>query len=179
MANVAFLGLGVMGFPMAGHLLTRGGHDVTVYNRTPARAQDWLAKFPNGKSAPTPAAAAKGAEFVFACVGNDADVRAVTTGTDGAFAAMSRGSIFIDNTTTSAELARELSQAASAKDLYFIDAPVSGGQAGAAASGSLLVGGTFRVRAGVLESFLKRHESKPQPDAPVKNGHCDVRTHTP
>ncbi len=131
MAKVAFLGLGVMGFPMAGHLLVRGGHDVTVYNRTPARAQDWLAKFPNGKSAPTPAAAAKGAEFVFACVGNDADVRAVTTGTDGAFAAMSRGSIFIDNTTTSAELARELSQAASAKDLYFIDAPVSGGQAGA------------------------------------------------
>ncbi len=131
MANVAFLGLGVMGFPMAGHLLTRGGHDVTVYNRTPARAQDWLAKFPKGKSAPTPAAAAKDADFVFACVGNDADVRAVTTGADGAFAAMSKGSIFIDNTTTSAELARELSQAAAAKDLYFIDAPVSGGQAGA------------------------------------------------
>ena len=131
MANVAFLGLGVMGFPMAGHLLTRGGHDVTVYNRTPARARDWLAKFPKGKSAPTPAAAAKDAEFVFACVGNDADVRAVTTGADGAFAAMAKGSIFIDNTTTSAELARELSQAAAAKDLYFIDAPVSGGQAGA------------------------------------------------
>lgn len=115
MANVALLGLGVMGFPMAGHLLTRGGHDVTVYNRTPARAQEWLAKFPKGKSAPTPAAAAKDAEFVFACVGNDADVRAVTTGADGAFAAMAKGSIFIDNTTTSAELARELSQAASAK----------------------------------------------------------------
>jgi len=131
MAKVAFLGLGVMGFPMAGYLLTRGGHDVTVYNRTPARAQEWLAKFPDGKSAPSPAQAAQGAEFVFACVGNDGDVRAVATGPDGAFSTMPGDSIFIDNTTTSADLARELSQAASAEGLYFLDAPVSGGQAGA------------------------------------------------
>ncbi|MGE0053499.1 MAG: NAD(P)-dependent oxidoreductase [Hyphomicrobium sp.] len=131
MAKVAFLGLGVMGFPMAGHLLTRGGHEVTVYNRSPARAQAWLEKFPTGKSAPTPQEAAKGAEFVFSCVGNDNDVRAVATGPQGAFSAMGKGCIFIDNTTTSAELARELSEKAASSGIFFIDAPVSGGQAGA------------------------------------------------
>jgi 3-hydroxyisobutyrate dehydrogenase len=127
--NVAFLGLGVMGFPMAGHL-AKAGHKVTVYNRTAARAQDWVAKH-GGKSAPTPAAAAKGAEIVFACVGNDDDLRSILHGPDGAFAGMGRGSIFVDHTTASAEVARESAEKADGLGLGFLDAPVSGGQAGA------------------------------------------------
>ena len=131
MAKVAWLGLGVMGFPMAGHILTRGGHAVVAYNRSPKRAEAWLAKFPAGTLAATPAEAANGADIVFACVGNDDDVRSVTTGKGGAFESMAAGAIFVDNTTTSANLARELAQAATARGLHFIDAPVSGGQAGA------------------------------------------------
>jgi len=127
--NVAFLGLGVMGFPMAGHL-AKAGHKVTVYNRTAARAQDWVAKH-GGKSAPTPAAAAKGAEIVFACVGNDDDLRSILHGPDGAFAGMGKGSVFVDHTTASAEVARESAGMAAEKGLGFLDAPVSGGQAGA------------------------------------------------
>jgi len=130
MAKVAFLGLGVMGFPMAGHLRTRGGHDVTVYNRTAAKAERWGATF-GGRAAATPRAAAEGQDFVFACVGNDDDLRAVTIGPDGAFAGMKSGAIFIDHTTASAQVARELHAAARALDLQFVDAPVSGGQAGA------------------------------------------------
>ncbi len=126
---VAFLGLGVMGRPMAGHLV-RAGHRVTVYNRSPARATDWVATF-GGASAPTPAAAAAGADIVFACVGNDDDVRQVTTGPAGAFAAMRAGAIFVDHTTASAALARELAAAAAERGLQFIDAPVSGGNLGA------------------------------------------------
>src|SRR5690606_974043 len=106
MAKVAFIGLGVMGYPMAGHLKTRGGHDVTVYNRTAAKAEKWVAEF-GGAHAPTPKAAAEGADFVFACVGNDDDLRAVTTGEDGAFHGLKPGAIFIDNTTASADVARE------------------------------------------------------------------------
>jgi 3-hydroxyisobutyrate dehydrogenase len=127
--NVAFLGLGVMGFPMAGHL-ARAGHKVTVFNRTAARAQDWVAKH-GGKSAPTPAAAAKGAEIVFACVGNDDDLRSILLGADGAFAGMGKGSVFVDHTTASAEVARESAGKAAGMGLGFLDAPVSGGQAGA------------------------------------------------
>jgi 3-hydroxyisobutyrate dehydrogenase len=127
--NVAFLGLGVMGFPMAGHL-AKAGHKVTVFNRTAARAQDWVAKH-GGKSAPTPAAAAKGAEIVFACVGNDDDLRSILKGPDGAFAGMAKGSVFVDHTTASAEVARESAETASGLGLGFLDAPVSGGQAGA------------------------------------------------
>ena len=130
MAKVAFIGLGVMGYPMAGHLKTRGGHDVTVYNRTAAKAQKWADDF-GGIAAPTPAAAADGAEFVFACVGNDDDLRSVTTGADGAFQSVSKGALFIDNTTASADVARELDAAARKAGFGFIDAPVSGGQAGA------------------------------------------------
>ncbi|MGQ2907196.1 MAG: NAD(P)-dependent oxidoreductase [Aliihoeflea sp.] len=130
MAKVAFLGLGVMGYPMAGYLKTKGGHDVTVYNRTTAKAEKWAAEF-SGKSASTPAEAAKGADFVFSCVGNDDDLRSVALGADGAFSSMASGSIFIDNTTASAEVARELAALASDKGIGFIDAPVSGGQAGA------------------------------------------------
>jgi 3-hydroxyisobutyrate dehydrogenase len=129
MAKVSFLGLGVMGFPMAGHLAAKG-HEVCVYNRNPAKAQAWLAKH-KGRSAATPAAAAEGAEIVFACVGNDDDLRAVTTGADGAFAGMKSGAIFVDHTTASADVARELHALAKAKGVGFIDAPVSGGQAGA------------------------------------------------
>jgi len=128
--RVAFIGLGVMGYPMAGHLAKKGGHQVTVYNRNSAKAEAWVKEY-GGKSAPTPAAAAKDADFVFACVGDDPDVRAVTTGKDGAFSAMKPGAIFIDNTTASAVVARECHAAAKAKGLHFLDAPVSGGSAGA------------------------------------------------
>jgi 3-hydroxyisobutyrate dehydrogenase-like beta-hydroxyacid dehydrogenase len=131
MANkkVAFIGLGVMGFPMAGHLAAKG-HDVTVYNRTASRADDWT-KAHEGTSAPTPAAAASGAEIVFTCVGNDDDVRAIALGAEGALAGMAEGAILVDHTTASAGLARELAAAAEAKGVGFLDAPVSGGQAGA------------------------------------------------
>lgn len=128
--RAAWIGLGVMGFPMAGHLATRGGLEVTVYNRNPEKASRWTERFP-GKSAPTPAAAAKDADLVFACVGNDDDVRQVTTGADGAFSTMKKGAVFIDHTTASAKVARELHGIAKSKGLGFIDAPVSGGQAGA------------------------------------------------
>jgi len=130
MAKVAFLGLGVMGFPMAGHLVKKGGHEVTVYNRTGAKAAEWADKF-GGKTAPTPKAAAEGQDFVMCCVGNDNDLRAVTIGPDGAFAGMKKGATFVDHTTASAEVARELDAAATKAGFKFIDAPVSGGQAGA------------------------------------------------
>ncbi len=127
--KVAFLGLGVMGFPMAGHL-ARAGHRVTVYNRTAAKASDWVKTY-GGASAPTPAAAAEGAELVFACVGNDDDLRAVTIGSDGAFALMQRGAVFVDHTTASASVARELAGEAQRLGFAFVDAPVSGGNVGA------------------------------------------------
>ena len=130
MAKVAFLGLGVMGYPMAGHLKNKGGHDVTVYNRTAAKADKWAAQF-GGKSAKTPKLAAEGQDFVMCCVGNDNDLRAVTVGADGAFAGMKKGAVFVDHTTASAEVARELDAAAAKAGFKFVDAPVSGGQAGA------------------------------------------------
>jgi 3-hydroxyisobutyrate dehydrogenase-like beta-hydroxyacid dehydrogenase len=134
--QVAFLGLGVMGHPMAGHL-ARAGHRVTVYNRTAAKAQAWAETY-GGATAATPRQAAQGAAFVFACVGNDDDLRAVVQGPDGAFAGMAAGAVFVDHTTASAELARELHAAARAHGLHFVDAPVSGGQAGAV-NGALTV----------------------------------------
>ncbi|MCA0316576.1 MAG: NAD(P)-dependent oxidoreductase [Proteobacteria bacterium] len=130
MAKVAFLGLGVMGYPMAGHLKAKGGHDLTVYNRTFAKAEAW-AKQHGGTAARTPKEAAAGQDFVFCCVGNDDDLRSVTIGPDGAFQAMARGSVFVDNTTASADVARELQAKAKALGIGFVDAPVSGGQAGA------------------------------------------------
>jgi 3-hydroxyisobutyrate dehydrogenase len=129
MAKVAFLGLGVMGYPMARHLKDKG-HEVTVYNRTGAKADKWVSEN-GGRAARTPREAAQGQEIVFACVGNDDDLRQVTLGSDGAFQGMSSGAIFVDHTTASAEVARELSAAATEKGFAFIDAPVSGGQAGA------------------------------------------------
>jgi len=129
MAKVAWIGLGVMGYPMAGHL-ARAGHDVTVYNRTAEKAGRWVAEY-GGRAAPTPREAARDADFVLACVGNDEDLRQVTVGEDGAFHGMKRGAVFVDHTTASADVARELHAKAAAMGLGFIDAPVSGGQAGA------------------------------------------------
>lgn len=130
MAKIAWLGLGVMGFPMAGHLKVKGGHDVTVYNRSPEKAEKWVATF-GGRSAPTPAKAAEDRDFVFACVGNDDDLRSVTAGANGAFEGMKPGAIFVDHTTASASVARELAATAKSRNLDFLDCPVSGGQAGA------------------------------------------------
>jgi 3-hydroxyisobutyrate dehydrogenase len=129
MSKVAFIGLGVMGYPMAGHLKAKG-HEVTVYNRNAAKAEAWVAQH-GGKSAATPAEAARCQDIVFACVGNDDDLRSVTLGETGAFAGMEKGAIFVDHTTASADVARELDAAATAAGFGFIDAPVSGGQAGA------------------------------------------------
>ena len=129
MANVAFIGLGVMGGPMAGHL-AKAGHNVTVYNRTVDRANAWVAAN-GGKAQPTPREAAIDAEIVFACVGNDDDLKQITTGVDGAFAGMDPGAIFVDHTTASADIARHLNALAGEKQIAFLDAPVSGGQAGA------------------------------------------------
>ena len=130
MAKVAFLGLGVMGYPMAGHLRKKGGHEVTVYNRTAAKAEKWVAEF-GGRTAPTPKAAAEGQDVVLCCVGNDNDLREVTLGAIGAYHGMKKGAVFIDHTTASAEIARELYGDAKKRGFGFIDAPVSGGQAGA------------------------------------------------
>ena len=128
--KIAYIGLGVMGFPMAGHLAAKGGHEVTVYNRTAARAQAWVAKF-GGRWAATPAKAAEGADIVFSCVGDDPDLRDITLGASGAFESMAEGSIFVDHTTASARLARELAAEAKKRGIAFLDAPVSGGQSGA------------------------------------------------
>jgi 3-hydroxyisobutyrate dehydrogenase-like beta-hydroxyacid dehydrogenase len=131
MANVAWIGLGVMGYPMAGHILNKGGHALTVYNRNAAKSAAWVKQFGKGRTVATPAEAAREADFVFACVGNDNDLRAVTLGKDGAFQGMRKGAVFVDNTTASANIARELHAAAKAQGFDFLDAPVSGGQAGA------------------------------------------------
>ena len=149
MAKVAWIGLGVMGYPMAGHILKKGSHDIVVYNRTQAKAQDWVAKHGKGRAAATPAEAADGADFVFCCVGNDDDLRQVTTGANGAFGTAKKGAVFVDNTTASANIARELHAAAKAKGFDFLDAPVSGGQAGAE-------GGVLTVMAGGDESAFER-----------------------
>ena len=130
MAKVAFLGLGVMGYPMAGHLLKKAGHEVTVYNRTAAKAQQWVKEY-GGKHAPAPREAARDCDFVMMCVGNDEDVRSVVYGDNGALAGMKKGSILVDHTTASAILAREIHAKAKEKGVGFVDAPVSGGQAGA------------------------------------------------
>lgn len=158
MAKVVFLGLGVMGYPMAGHLRTRGGHEVTVYNRTRAKADAWVTAF-GGRAAPTPREAAADADFVFACVGNDDDLRSVVLGPDGAFAGMKPGAVFVDHTTASAGVARELQEKAVALDLDFLDAPVSGGQAGAENGAlTIMVGGndkSFAAAEPVMDAYAK------------------------
>ncbi|MEP0945242.1 MAG: NAD(P)-dependent oxidoreductase, partial [Rhizobiaceae bacterium] len=158
MAKVAFIGLGVMGYPMAGYLKTKGGHDVTVYNRTTAKAEKWAKEY-DGSFADTPAKAAEGADYIFCCVGNDDDLRSVTTGENGAFETIKSGAIFVDNTTASANVARELYDAAKQKGFGFLDAPVSGGQAGAE-NGVLtvMVGGdedTFNTAKPVIECYAR------------------------
>lgn len=162
-SKVTFIGLGVMGYPMAGHLAA-AGHEVTVYNRTGLRAEKWLAEYGTANSgghkmAKIPAAAAAGADIVFACVGADADVRAVTTGDGGAFEGMQPGAVFVDHTTVSAELARELAAAAEKKNLGFLDAPLSGGEAGAVAGQlTIMVGGdqaSFSKAEPVMTAYAK------------------------
>ncbi|WP_394688942.1 NAD(P)-dependent oxidoreductase [Hoeflea sp.] len=158
MATVAFIGLGVMGYPMAGYLKTKGGHDVRVYNRTTAKAEKWAAEF-GGTACALPFEAATGADFVFTCVGNDDDLRAVTLGANGALEGMKEGAILVDNTTASAEVARELAAACAAKGCGFLDAPVSGGQAGAE-NGVLtvMVGGdeaTFAKAKPVIDAYAR------------------------
>jgi 3-hydroxyisobutyrate dehydrogenase len=159
MAKVAFIGLGVMGYHMAGHLAKKGGHDVTVYNRTASKAQKWVRKF-GGKAKRSPAEAAKGADIVFTCVGNDDDLRSVVLGPKGAFAGMTRGAILVDNTTASAEVARELAATGKKAGIGFIDAPVSGGEAGAV-NGALTVmcggqKGVFRKAEPVIDCFAQK-----------------------
>ncbi|MBM3534627.1 MAG: NAD(P)-dependent oxidoreductase [Alphaproteobacteria bacterium] len=149
--TIAFLGLGVMGYPMAGHL-AKAGHKVTVYNRTPAKAKSWEGEY-KGKSAATPAEAAKGAEIVFCCVGNDDDLRSVVYGDKGAFAGMARGTIFVDHTTASAEVAREIEEAGAKLGIGVLDAPVSGGQAGAV-NGKLTI-----MVGGKSETYAKAEET--------------------
>ena len=149
MAKVTFVGLGVMGYPMAGHL-ARNGHDVCVYNRSAEKATRWCAEH-GGRSAPTPREAAMGAEFVMVCVGNDDDLRSVVLGVDGALAGMAPGSVLIDHTTASADVARELAVAAAEHELGFLDAPVSGGQAGAE-------NGVLTVMVGGDAAFYERAE---------------------
>src|SRR5262247_2448405 len=158
MAKVAFIGLGVMGYPMAGHLAKRGGHQLTVFHRTTAKAESWTADY-GGRFPPTPKAAAEGADFVFTCVGNDNDLRSVTLGPEGVFAGMRKGAVYVDNTTASAIVARELYAVAKEKGSGSLDAPVSGGQAGAE-NGQLtvMVGGdpdVFEKAKPVIDSYAK------------------------
>ncbi|MGI3164711.1 NAD(P)-dependent oxidoreductase [Pseudooceanicola sp. 200-1SW] len=157
MVKVAFLGLGVMGYPMAGHLAAQG-HDVTVYNRTAAKAEAWVAEH-GGASAATPAEAAKGADFVMTCVGNDDDLRAVCAGPEGAFAGMEKGAVLVDHTTVSAKVTAELYALAAEQGLGFVDAPISGGQAGAENGAlSVMCGGdtaVFERAAPVIDAYAK------------------------
>ena len=158
MSKLAFIGLGVMGFPMAGHLATRGGHEVIVFNRSRAKAETWVAKH-KGRLAETPAKAAEGAEIVFSCVGDDPDLREIALGANGAFQKMSKGAVFVDHTTASAKVARELAAEAKKRGFDFLDAPVSGGQAGAE-NGQLtvMVGGepaAFERAKPVIAHFAK------------------------
>jgi 3-hydroxyisobutyrate dehydrogenase len=158
MSKIAWIGLGVMGYPMAGHLKMRGHHDVVVFNRTRKRADAWVGTF-GGTAAPTPAAAARDADFVFTCVGNDDDLREVTLGPNGAFSGLKPGAVAVDNTTASAEIARELHAAAKERGAGFLDAPVSGGQSGAE-SGTLtvMVGGDeedFQKAQPVIKAYAR------------------------
>jgi len=145
--KVAFAGLGVMGYPMAGHL-AKGGHDVTVFNRNPAKAEAWVKEY-GGKAAATPAAGAEGADFVFCCVGNDDDVREVIAGPNGVLSGMAAGSVLVDHTTASADVARDMAELAAEKGVKFLDAPVSGGQAGA-------VNGVLTIMIGGEEEAFER-----------------------
>lgn len=158
MAKIAFLGLGVMGAPMAGHLL-KAGHDVTVYNRTASKAADWVAKH-GGSSTDSPAKAAKGVDAVIACVGADADVEAVTLGPDGAFGAMHEGTLWIDHTTVSAKLARKLAETGEPQGIHCVDAPVSGGQAGAENGALAIMCGGSRRAMTLAEPIMQAYAAR-------------------
>lgn len=166
--KISFIGLGVMGFPMAGHL-ARAGYDVCVYNRTSTRADTWLDIY-SGRVAATPAEAAKDARIVFACVGNDDDIRAVTTGPDGAFSTMTAGAIFVDHTTASADVARELAGKAGALGLGFIDAPVSGGQAGAETGQLTVMAGGTEADYAVVEKAIGHYARQSRLMGPSGSG---------
>ncbi len=168
MAKVAFLGLGVMGFPMAGHL-AKAGHAVTVYNRTGAKAEGWVAAH-GGAFAKTPAEAADGQEIVFCCVGNDADLRSVTVAKHGAFTAMKKGALFIDHTTASAEVARDLATAADESGFGFLDAPVSGGQAGAENGQLTVMCGGNKAAFAKAEPLIKAYAKACQLMGPAGSG---------
>jgi 3-hydroxyisobutyrate dehydrogenase len=159
MTKVAWVGLGVMGNPMAGHLAKRGGLDITLFNRTHSKAEAWTVANRLGRTAATPALAAQGADFVFSCVGNDDDVRSVTIGPDGAFSKMKSGSVFTDHSTTSATVAQELAVAAAARGILFLDCPVSGGQAGAEAGTlTIMCGGdaaAYRAASPLMEMYAR------------------------
>jgi len=156
MSKVAWIGLGVMGYPMAGHVKTRGHHDVVVFNRTKPKADAWAHAF-GGTAAPTPAAAARDADFIFTCVGNDNDLREVTLGSEGAFSALKSGAVAVDNTTASAEIARDLHAAAKAKGAGFLDAPVSGGQSGAENGTLTVMVGGDEINFGKAEPVIKAY----------------------
>ncbi len=158
MAKVAFLGLGVMGYPMAGYL-QKAGHDVTVYNRTTAKAEKWVAEY-GGSFAPTPREAAAGAAFVMACVGNDDDLRSICLGDDGAFKGMASGSTFVDHTTVSAKVTRELYAVAGDNGISFVDAPVSGGQAGAENGQLVVMCGGDQAAYDAAEPFIDAYAKK-------------------
>jgi 3-hydroxyisobutyrate dehydrogenase len=168
MTKVAFIGLGVMGFPMAGHL-SRKGHDVCVYNRSGERAAAWV-KAHGGRAAPTPATAAEGAEIVFACVGNDDDLRSIALGSEGAFAGMKTGAIFVDHTTASADVARELHAEAARNALSFIDAPVSGGQAGAENGALTVMCGGVGTEYAIVEPVIAAYAKSCRLMGPVGAG---------
>ena len=169
MAKVAFLGLGIMGYPMAGHLKGKGAHEVTVYNRTIAKAEKWVAQH-QGALAPTPRQAAEGQDFVMACVGNDDDLREVTLGPDGAFAGVKKGAVFVDHTTASAGIARELHAEASKLGFDFIDAPVSGGQAGAENGTLTVMCGGEAAPYGRAESVIMAYARMCKPLGPAGAG---------
>jgi len=158
MSNVAFIGLGVMGYPMAGYI-SKAGHNVTVYNRTGSKAEKWIAEF-KGSKADTPAKAADGAEFIFTCVGNDNDLREVTYGEDGIFKTIKKNSIYVDNTTASATIAREIYEYSVKNEFGFLDAPVSGGQAGAEnAALTVMIGGdqaSFDKAKNIIDCYSKK-----------------------
>ncbi|WP_300434215.1 NAD(P)-dependent oxidoreductase [uncultured Mameliella sp.] len=155
MAKTAFLGLGVMGYPMAGHM-ARAGHEVTVYNRTAAKAEKWVSEY-GGAAAATPREAAQGADFVMACVGNDDDLRGICTGEDGAFAGMSSGATFVDHTTVSQQVTLELAEQAAERGLGFVDAPVSGGQAGAENGQLVIMCGGDKAKYDAAEPIMQSY----------------------
>src|SRR5690606_27126830 len=175
MAKCAFIGLGIMGYPMAGHLQARG-HDVCVYNRTAEKAEAW-ARQHGGRTAPTPRQAAEGAEFVFMCVGNDDDIRSVAYGDDGAFAGLGKDCVLVDHTTASADIARELEAVAKEQGKHFLDAPVSGGQSGAENGVLTILCGGELLAFDRAEPVMDAYGSAATPMGPAGTGQLTTQVH--